>query len=359
MNNVLKVHDVQLITESPVHIGDGTKIEKKQYIYDPIAQKVKIVDLNCLYNHFHSIGRETAFTEFLLNRNKSLQNLVIEFNLNIDKFVKYELDCSPLPGSDFKLREIISFTKDPYGYPYIPGSSLKGMLRSALIAYKISCDQHLLNSLKVQIEQDLESGTKGRSCLKKSAKSIESVFDKKINDKESLKLMSGLIVSDSRPIMDDAPLVLAQKIDYTLKGKENALPIYKESLKPGIKVDFTVTIDTSVLNIDVNYIRNALDFYQKMAFQYYYQKFGRGDTSSGTSWLGGGAGFTSKTLIYQMFMQDAPLITDQIFYKTLGNNYEKHHHDEYKRIITPHICKCTFYNGKLYDMGKCKINFIN
>ena len=75
MNNVLKVHDVQLITESPVHIGDGTKIEKKQYIYDPIAQKVKIVDLNCLYNHFHSIGRETAFTEFLLNRNKSLQNL--------------------------------------------------------------------------------------------------------------------------------------------------------------------------------------------------------------------------------------------------------------------------------------------
>ena len=228
-------------------------------------------------------------------------------------------------GSDFKLREIISFTKDPYGYPYIPGSSLKGMLRSALIAYKISCDQHLLNSLKVQIEQDLESGTKGRSCLKKSAKSIESVFDKKINDKESLKLMSGLIVSDSRPIMDDAPLV---------------------SLKPGIKVDFTVTIDTSVLNIDVNYIRNALDFYQKMAFQYYYQKFGRGDTSSGTAWLGGGAGFTSKTLIYQMFMQDAPLITDQIFYKTLGNNYEKHHHDEYKRIITPHICKCTFYNGK-------------
>ncbi len=260
MNNVLKVHDVQLITESPVHIGDGTKIEKKQYIYDPIAQKVKIVDLNCLYNHFHSIGRETAFTEFLLNRNKSLQNLVIEFKLNIDKFVKYELDCSPLPGSDFKLREIISFTKDPYGYPYIPGSSLKGMLRSALIAYKISCNQPLLNSLKVQIEQDLESGTIGRSCLKKSAKSIESVFDKKINDKESLKLMSGLIVSDSRPIMDDAPLVLAQKIDYTLKGKQNALPIYKESLKPGIKVDFTVTIDTSVLNIDVNYIRNALDF---------------------------------------------------------------------------------------------------
>ena len=182
MNNVLKVHDVQLITESPVHIGDGTKIEKKQYIYDPIAQKVKIVDLNCLYNHFHSIGRETAFTEFLLNRNKSLQNLVIDFKLNIDKFVKYELDCSPLPGSDFKLREIISFTKDPYGYPYIPGSSLKGMLRTALIAYKISCDQTLLDNLKVQIEQDLESGTKGRFCLKKSAKSIESVFDKKINN---------------------------------------------------------------------------------------------------------------------------------------------------------------------------------
>ena len=270
MNNVLKVHDVQLITESPVHIGDGTKIEKKQYIYDPIAQKVKIVDLNCLYNHFHSIGRETAFTEFLLNRNKSLQNLVIEFKLNIDKFVKYELDCSPLPGSDFKLREIISFTKDPYGYPYIPGSSLKGKMRCLLEqtagASQVGMSSEVNNSLKVQIEQDLESGTKGRSCLKKSAKSIESVFDKKINDKESLKLMSGLVVSDSRPIMDDSPLVLAQKIDFTLKGKQNALPIYKESLKPGIKVDFTVTIDTSVLNIDVNYIRNALDFYQKMAF---------------------------------------------------------------------------------------------
>ena len=60
-----------------------------------------------------------------------------------------------------------------------------------------------------------------------------------------------------------------------------------------------------------------------------------------------------------MYLQEAPSVINKIFYKTLGGNYEEHHHDEYRNNITPHICKCTFYNGKLYDMGKCKINFIN
>lgn len=345
MNNVLKVHDVQLITESPVHIGDGTKIEKKQYIYDQITHKVKIVDLNSLYNYFHNIGRETAFTDFLLNRKKTLQNLATEFKLNINKYVIYALDCSPIPNREFNLSDIISFTKDPYGYPYIPGSSLKGMIRSALLAYKIYNEPILLERIKDNLRIK-----KGKSTPDKY---------KLDDDYDDSKFMMGFNVSDSCPIMDNNPLVLAQKIDYKFKNNKNFLHIYKESLKPGIKVDFTVTIDTSVSEIDVNYISNALDFYQKMAFQYYYQKFGRGDNSSGTVWLGGGAGFTSKTLIYQMFMQDAPLITDQIFYKTLGNNYVKHHHDKYKGIITPHTCKCTFYNGKFYDMGKCKINFIN
>ena len=77
-------------------------------------------------------------------------------------------------------------------------------------------------------------------------------------------------------------------------------------------------------------------------------------------WLGGGTGFLSKTILYSVYEdQKAVRITDQIFQNTLGKNYREHHHDsDVRKNLSPHMCKCTRYCGKLYDMGLGKIEVI-
>jgi len=75
---------------------------------------------------------------------------------------------------------------------------------------------------------------------------------------------------------------------------------------------------------------------------------------NGAVWLGGGAGFLSKTIIYALFDgEEAVRITDQIFRNTLGNSYSVHKHEkDIQSGIAPHVCKCTWHDGRLLPMGK-------
>lgn len=365
MNNVLQFHNIQLEILSPVHIGDGSTISKKEYFYDKLNQKIKVFDIPALFSIFTKKGitAENEMTGYLLDNSNSdvLSRLLKKYSINANEYLRYELDTSEGNDDYLKKREINSFVKDPYGLPYIPGSTIKGLLKSAIISYKIHSDADLCRTMKAGIKEAIRTGGSKKQALARDVNArIEAVFDKKVDDKNSIKGFSGLIVSDSRPVTDKNPLILAQKVDYSLEKRKGSLPIYKESLRPGIKVDSSLTLDTKTLNISVNYIKEALDFYQKEAYRYFYSEYGRGEDSSNIVWLGGGAGFTSKTVIYQLFGNDAYEICNDIFLKTLGEKtYRKHKHDEYHDEMTPHTCKCTIYNDELFDMGKARLLFLN
>lgn len=372
MKDVLQFHNVQLEILSPVHIGDGSTISKKEYLYDKLSNRIKVFDIPKLFNIFTKKGSsaDNEITRYLLeNRNAdTLAQLLRKYSINSKECIKYELEASVSNEYDLKKREINSFVKDAYGLPYVPGSTIKGLLKSAIISYKIYNDDYLQRTIKNEIIEVADSfEKKNKKYLANGVNgTIEGVFDRIIDKNKGRKEgnivrgFSGLVVSDSRPITDRSPLILAQKVDYSLERNESCLPIYKESLKPGIKVDFSLTIDTQILNISVDYIKEALNFYQKVAYQHFYKQYGRGEDSSDIIWIGGGAGFTSKTIIYQLFGSDAPEICNNIFSKTLGDKiYYRHKHDEYKDSLTPHTCKCTIYQNELYDMGKARIRFLD
>ena len=371
MKDVLKFHNVQLEILSPVHIGDGSTISKKEYLYDKSSNRIKVFDIPKLFNILtkKGSGADNEITRYLLEGRNSdtLAQLLRKYSINSNECIRYELEASVSNEYDLKKREINSFVKDAYGLPYVPGSTIKGLLKSAIVSYKIYNDNNLQRTIKTEISKEADSFNRNKKSLANEVnREIEGVFDKIIDEKKGKKEgniirgFSGLVVSDSRPITDKAPLILAQKVDYSLEGDQGSLPIYKESLKPGIKVDFSLTIDTQILNISVDYIKEALDFYQKEAYQHFYKKYGRGEDSSDIIWIGGGAGFTSKTIIYQLFGSDAPEICNKIFSKTLGEKiYYRHKHDEYKDELTPHTCKCTIYQNELYDMGKARIRFLD
>ncbi len=372
MREYLKHYNLRITALSPIHVGDGGKLGKKEYIQYGNSGPVIVPDTAKMFVDLQRGRLDGAYEEFMLsNYNSDLGQWLNSRRIN-EQYVKrwemYRMD----PGDAFVRRtngggatpkEILTFMKDPYGNPYIPGSALKGMLRTALICQRISREPERYKDKISGITSSASYGKNRNTYLKSETAALEAaVFntlgraDRKDNAVNSI--MSGFIVSDSKPIQL-SQLVLAQKIDYTLRGQEKPLPILREALKPGSQIDFELTIDTEICKITIEEVLSALDYFQQEVYKSFYSRFGRGANAKGTVWLGGGCGFLSKTILYPICGKEAVKITDKVFQTTLGKNYDTHkHRNDISNGVAPHVCKCTRYGGKLYDMGMGKIELI-
>ena len=62
---------------------------------------------------------------------------------------------------------IASFVKDAYGLPYLPGSSLKGAIRTAFAYGEICKDTNKWNNIRSMIESEVPKSPKNKSYLRK------------------------------------------------------------------------------------------------------------------------------------------------------------------------------------------------
>lgn len=374
MRDFFKHYEMKITVLSPIHIGSGEKIGKKEYIYLPWDNMAVIPDVRLLLTEMQKRHIEQQYTDYILKNNRDeLGNWLKKQGFQKKDFLriqKYTLDAGDTllePGKqrDQRTREILCFMKDPYGMPFVPGSSIKGMLRTALLAYEIMRDSSRYASVKRQIQNGASQRERNRmKYLNRETQMLETqVFHtlKKSPDRPGDAVncnLAGLIVSDSRPI-PLKNLVLSQKIDYTLDKKEKPLPIFREALIPGTEIYFDITIDETRCPYKMEEILEALNIFQRSCYQYFYSRFDRGKKQDGIVWLGGGCGFLSKTILYEMFGKDAVGIVDQVFQNTLGKNYGIHKHNKDKSLrLAPHVCKCTRYQGELYDMGMGRIEVV-
>lgn len=371
MKDYLDHHHVRITALAPIHVGDGKKIGKKEYIQlKGIRGPVIIPDMIKMVETLEKYRLIREYESFMLN-GKDLGAWLLEKHIpknEIEKWTRYTMN----PGEGFvkkskdtTQREIMSFVKDAYNKPFIPGSTLKGMLRNAILCYRITQDREKYDREVNQLAFAANGREKRTKFLLNETKHLEAAvfntLERKTADRKNAvnSIMSGFIVSDSTPI-EENQLILAQKIDYSLKGVEKTLPILREAIKPGTQIDFEITIDRSICDIKVEEIVEALKFFNKISNEYFYSKFHRGNMDDDTVWLGGGTGFLSKTLLYPVFGKSALGIADKTFKITLNGLYHKHKHDEDKANgVSPHCCKCTRYNGKLYDMGMGRIEILD
>lgn len=376
MPDYLKHYKLKITALSPVHVGDGTVIKKNEYIRRSKDNTVIIPDKYKMFLDLQKLGKLEGFQKYILNdKNKGLGQWLYEeeiSNQQIKSWTKYLLearDAFIINRNDEKNntpKNITAFSKDAYGMAYIPGSTIKGMIRTALLSMEavINHDKYKTIIDALQEAAGINKKNSPKNYLKKETESIETHIFNTLNKNEKRQgdavnsEMSGLIVSDSEPI-PTVQLTLSQKVDYTLEGRERTLPILREALIPGTEIFFDITIDTENCSFTINDIMKALDIFQKNCYECFYKRFGRGNDSHGIVWIGGGTGFLSKTILYQLLGTDAVELVDNIFKNTLGKSYMTHHHenDVYNQL-SPHICKCTYYHGRLYDMGMGKIEVI-
>lgn len=368
MIDYLKHYKVRLTVVGPVHIGSGREILKTEYIFLDERKKIAVMDMAKLYKLTIDCKHGKSFEQFMSGENRiTLKKWLDDSKIDSKKYLncaKYVIDSR---GVDFsngtKGINVMEFVKDAYGKPYVPGSSIKGMLRTVLLSGDILRNQEIYKVLVNSLKQQGQSN----DYSKKEIEAIEQTAfftlkrDKKVPSNAVNDELSGLIVSDSKPL-ELSNLMLGQKVDCTLSGKKMNLPILRECLKQGSEIEFSVSIDTTICSLSKEEILESIELFNENYYGCFLSAFaGATKPESNAVYLGGGSGFATKTVMYPLYgkKEGVPLVSN-IFKKTMNDKiYKKHVHESDVDLgISPHIAKYTKDNGSLFEMGLCRLEFL-
>lgn len=365
MKNNFEVYNVKLVTDAPVFIGSGKEIGKKEYVFLS-RREIAIPKPEALYEFMQKKAKASAFESYMLrpreNLKMFLQNQRMEIR-DIESTFAYKLKSDEVIDTTERNLQIMEFVKDGYGMPYVPGSSIKGMLRTVLMAYEISKNPKGYKAIADNIDYELNRPTYGKinrkGVLSKQTTELETkAFRTLVRKEDKLSdplndVMQGFVVSDSAPLKVD-DLILCQRIELHPDGNEKKMPVYRECIKPGAEIEFTLTIDHSVCKYTKKDIQEAIKLFMEKYYEVFSSKFEIDKPFDNYILLGGGVGYVSKTVIYHLFDEKTAIRkTAQIFEKTGVPENHKHKQDIAKNV-SPHVMKCARYNGKMYQMGLCK-----
>lgn len=370
---------VSLVCQSPVFVGSGEKVQKSQYIYDKKAGEVYFLDESGWIRFLGRHGIMEDFSNALLANPLHLNlfgylshqdRLGREYGSigNIMHAMKKEravLRTEPYLGNPDKApNEIAGFVLDAKGNPYIPGSSLKGDFRTAILAHHILQNRSVYRPEWEKIKR--AAGYKndmGRVMdeLEKKASIPQDRYGKRnlVNS-----YFRGLTVSDAGLI--DGGLCVVPKTDLGLDtSRTHEVSLFRETLKAGSTLGFTLGLDDDASAMGHFGIHNFKDFVDVLRefvnFQYEilkkpfepYAKDELQDIKNARNAdlvLGGGAGYISKTLVYAL----APSKEDAVYVvrKLMENMFKRGHHG-WDTEISPHALKMAEVDGVNYLMGLC------
>ena len=366
MGKYLKTYRIELITQSPVFIGDGLSLSKKEYVQK--GKFIYVPDFEKLYQYIRKKGNASGFEDFMLDNFQKDLGKWMDSNrfptADYEKWTRYKLNIGDVSLETKGRLEIKTFIKDAYGCPYVPGSSLKGMLRNVLQAYIIHKNRNSYASIGEQLETEAESSNgKRNDYLKKQDEQLTNKTFRCLNrDKKDRKnavndIMSCVRISDSKPL-DVKCLAMCQKIDVFVNGNKKYMPIARECIQPNTKIEFDMTI-TNEFPYTIEEIRSAVELFSKEYRENFFSRFNVTELrvqkpSTNTVWLGGGVGYVSKTSVYPLLGYQKGLKTVTAIMQARYQAGDKHK-DDILIGVSPRKLKCTQCQGNVYEFGRCKI----
>ncbi len=245
---------INIETLSPVHIGSGEILSPyTDYVYkDGIIYHI---DHNILEGYFAThIDGEKIMEDFInIIKNQAKGNMQSRHNLG-DFFKKHQLNLDDFSSykttSKEPITEEINVTVSSKGGPYIPGSSLKGAIRTALLY------NHKKNTnIDIKSMRRIYSGS--------------DVFGSINND-----VMKHLYVSDSEPFGTE-DLEITRSTRYDLMEKTSTIPIISETIKQFKSTTCTIQLkaDKEIHKLDSKFQYLYDSEKSKETFLYYINYF--------------------------------------------------------------------------------------
>jgi CRISPR-associated RAMP protein, csm5 family len=346
MKTEYRTFQFSLLSMAPIHIGSGDKYTSREFIYE--NGYFYFPDMGKFYNRMVEKGYDQKFERFLQERkprasNNRLISFLLDNRISDRDFGGYRIKETGLEteenDNDSKLgaiNEVVKFMRDAFGNPYIPGSSLKGAIRTILM--NTNPDWNNENVVKDKKEN--------KFLIPWGAKKGQEFND----------LFNAIRVSDSKPFSNES-LILVQKWDCSAKLlKVKPLPLYREAIAPLTKVEFTITTTTAEAATLIEKLEDkALEFYKgyKNFFLKDFPEDKIQDNIDYPIYLGAGSGAWTKTI----FKQANGIIQDRhkkpVQTKMKGKGVLKITKAPMKSVKTTQATrKLIMNNESFYEMGK-------
>ena len=230
----------QLQTITPVHIGTGETLNFMDGCYT--NGRWYHIDLDKVLAHPST--DINALTSEMSQRGFRWEHYLRQHNTDLSELSAYNLSCPQNP-EDVEIREAIKTIGDR---PYIPGSTLKGAIRTALLGEVLSESDDIYRESLSRLETLIDQGPRGNPRREQPAQRIESLAFGKDPNRD---LLRALHVSDTMPVDSDTLEIglawtvtldpndrLVQKID---RGRE--YKNFVQHIQTGQRLTFTLKID--------------------------------------------------------------------------------------------------------------------
>ncbi len=221
---------VELEVLTPVHIGSGERLSTYEYIYE--EGRLKVYPFYYLLDRITE-EREDRRTNILMKLRSGYTRLIDifrEFSLSYKP--RYEIPYEGKPVSTY----VEAFQKNMLG-PYIPSSTIKGAIRTALISYMLMEREELYRKVKQEL-YDMLGRKPTKEDLKRYAENhLEGLLRPRSMPKDAkYDLLKALLLPDIQLSFEDLYGVEMKMVS----SERHIFPC--EALKPGTRAEFDMLL---------------------------------------------------------------------------------------------------------------------
>lgn len=385
MSNRIDHAQLSLTIVSPTNIGGPETLTTKDYMYNYDAGEVYLLNN---YEWFRFLERHNKLAEF----EAYMQDEMVRPNgRTMYDWAKNAIGASQLTkdtlgsaiGSIMKssiynkgrknsLNDIMPLIRGANGDVYIPGSSIKGVIDSAIISHMLRNNKAFRSNVQRELIRvlDVYKRKNARSQFKDIFKMVNLAILKHIhvltnNEGKPFKAIlasafRGISVSDAMPMAAIQTEVLKKEDSCIDEDGTHAISVHRECILPNQKFSFTLTLDTAMTReIGITSVNQVLDILQEdfdAIHKLLASKFKKVSPSvfkaleSANAYIGSNTGFIQKTVIMAAFTDDEKMGID-IIRAILDVNFPKAKHDIKDKIMAPRALNLVKWNGHYYEMG--------
>ena len=360
-----KTYTLELTLEGPVCAGSGKKVGKKEYFYNSRQQTVSFYDQNKLMDCIVQQNLMDAYEEYMLGPSRSLYDF-FRIAGGAEAFapaLKYTVRCEDAIGDNCgQPADIRTHIRNGAGQVYLPGSSVKGMLRTAITVGCLLKSEPQTSRPTVPEgnprDRDFKKtmGKQANTSMRQLDNELFHLLDAKPRDVANAvnDIFRGVSIADSGPIPDE-DLILCRKADLYPDGFEKELNLIRECVRPGVTVKMAVAIDPTLARfLTADFIRECISLFDGWYTTYVLSHYQNAPGPALTShlFLGGGSGYFSKTVTAPWLKEDALHYIASWLTAQFG---AKNSNDETRYGISPHMLKYTWVGNRLLPFGLCKV----
>ncbi len=377
-----KTYEIECL--SPVHIGNGTVLKAFEYLYDKDAQKVYFVDQKKWLNFLSRHRMIDSFADYLQRRRGSNAWEWLRMNgITASELRKLAATVSDVTTNNKlvnrgSLNDIARQVVTADGAPYIPGSSIKGALRTGILYHAVKKEKGKYGEYWQRFSNSVRRSRSDRD-VKKEAQRIMNDIENRVFYRLTMPsngqrlpdavrdVMRGLLVSDAHYVQPEHESVIVQKIDGTTKankrgGQEASLPIFRECIKAGARLCCSVSMDKrmmreigissldEIIAMTRDYIQEGLHMQSQVFGCVYKREFAAAEKAD--LLIGGGTGFLTKSIIYALAPSETEGRNVTAAYLDLAFR-EKGKHMQYDGKLSPRTVKLSRVGNSTDIMGLC------